>query len=202
MKVLKHQGCCGMMLRKEDFAVVLDFLPHGKAGEAKQEPVVQAIGDYAFTLLELVSKTGVSAEIGERVYVGREQRDKIDHIRGRISYRDLTSSAQRQLDKTVREIIKTREKDFVSFINTAGAVNIRSHTLEHLPSVGKKHLQTMLEERHKKPFENFEDIHARVPHLGNPLEIFAQRVTEELKGGQKYYLFTKKPPDEEEPRRW
>ena len=36
------------MFKKEDFAVVLDFLPHGKAGEAKQEPVVQCVGELFF----------------------------------------------------------------------------------------------------------------------------------------------------------
>ena len=192
------------MFGKEDFAVVLDFLPHGKAGEAKQEPIVQAVGETYFTLLELVAKAGVQVEIEERVYIGRDQRDKVERIRGRVLYGDLTSAAQRQLDKVVRENVKTREKEFVNFVNNAGAINIRSHTLEHLPSVGKKHLRTMLEEREKRKFESFDDIHRRVPHLGNPVEIFVQRILAELKGGEKYYLFAKKPPspEDERERRW
>ena len=191
------------MFGKEDFAIVLDFLPHGKAGEARQEPVVQVVGETYFTLLELVAKSGAQIGIEERVYIGREQRDKIERIRGRILYGDLTSSAQRQLDKVVRETVKAREKEFVGFINNAGAINIRSHTIEHLPSVGKKHLQTMLDERKKKPFESFDDIHKRVPHLGSPLEIFVQRILAELKSGEKYYLFVKKPlPPEEQQKRW
>ena len=186
---------------KEDYAIVLDFLPQGRAGEAKQEPLVQAVGERFFTLLELVSKQGVQVSIGERVYIGHDQREKIERIRGRVSYNDLTNSAQRQLESTVKEIVKAREKDFVNFVNSAGAINIRSHTLEHLPSIGKKHLQTLLEERTKKPFESFDDMHKRVPHLGKPLEIFSERVLIELKGGEKYYLFAKRPPSEEEERR-
>lgn len=189
-----------IVFKKEDFAVVLDFLPHGKAGEAQQEPVIQCMGESFFTLLECVAKPGISVQVGDKVYIGREERDKVDHIRGRIQYNQLTSSAQRQLETSVREIVKAREKEFVDFVNRAGPINIRSHSLEHLPSVGKKHLQSLLDERTKKPFESFEDIHSRVAHLGNPLEIFVQRILVELKGEEKYYLFVKMPSREE--RRW
>lgn len=185
------------MFKKEDFAVVLDFLPHGKAGEAKQEPLIQCVGEQFFTLLECVAKEGSQISVSSRVYIGREQRDVVDHIRGRINYADLTSSAQRQLEPTVRDVVAAREKEFVEFVNKAGPINIRSHALEHLPSVGKKHLQSLLDERAKKPFESFEDIHKRVAHLGNPLDIFVQRVLVELQGGEKYYLFVKMPAREE-----
>jgi len=187
------------VFKKEDFAIVIDFLPHGKAGEAKQEPVVQCMGESFFTLLECVAKAGVALEINERVYIGRDQRDKIDHIRGRILYNDLTTAAQRQLDSVVRNTVQAREKEFVEFVNRAGPINIRSHALEHLPSVGKKHLQNILDEREKTPFGSFEDIHKRVSHLGNPLEIFVQRILLELQGKEKYYLFVKMPREE---RRW
>lgn len=187
------------MFKKEDFAIVLDFLPHGKAGEAKQEPVVQCVGELFFTLLECVAKPGLAIDVGERIYIGRDQREKVDHIRGRIDYGNLTTSAQRQLDSVVRSVVQAREKEFVEFVNRAGSINIRSHALEHLPSVGKKHLQNILDEREKKKFESFEDIHARVSHLGSPLEIFVQRIMLELQGKEKYYLFVKMPRDE---RRW
>ena len=103
----------------------------------------------------------------------------------------------------MRKIIVAREKEFVNFINTAGAITIRAHALEHLPSIGKKHLESILDERKRKPFESFDDIQKRVPHLGNPLDIFAERIMLELKGGEKYYLFVKKPVSEtEEDRRY
>ncbi|MBS3069971.1 DUF655 domain-containing protein [Candidatus Micrarchaeota archaeon] len=187
------------MFKKEDFAVVLDFLPHGKAGEAKQEPVVQCVGELFFTLLECVAKPGIAIDVDEKIYIGREQREKIDHIRGRIAYADLTTSAQRQLDSVVRSVVQAREKEFVEFVNRAGPINIRSHALEHLPSVGKKHLQNILDERERQKFESFEDIHKRVAHLGNPLEIFVQRIMLEIQGKEKYYLFVKMPRDD---RRW
>ncbi|HEV8290251.1 MAG TPA: DUF655 domain-containing protein, partial [Candidatus Norongarragalinales archaeon] len=123
-----------------------------------------------------------------------------DLVKGRIRYMDLTGSSQRELEPIVRQIVKSREPDFVNFFNRAGAINIRSHTLEHIPGIGKKHLQDILDAREKKPFESFHDISARVAHLGNPEDLIVQRIVEELKGEAKYYLFAKAPAAPEEER--
>lgn len=181
------------MFKREENAFVLDFLPSGKPGEAKKEAIAQVMGEYYFTLLEVVVKKDVSLSVGELVYVGKGVRDKVDYIKSRIFYNQLTNSAQRELSVLLREKIKLREKEFVSFINRAGAINIRVHSLELLPSIGKKHLQSILEERSKKPFESFEDIQKRVPHLGSIEDVFVNRIIEELHGESKYYLFTIPP---------
>ena len=186
------------MFKKEEFAVALDFLPHGKSSEASREPVVQVIGETQFTLLEVVPKPGVRVEQGERVYIGKEERDKVDHIKSRISYEELTSTSQRELEPVIRRIVQDKEKDLVNFLNHAGALNIRSHALEHLPGIGKKHLDVLLHERERKPFEGFADVSARVPHLSRVEDLFVQRVIQELKGEEKYYLFVKAPRSEEE----
>lgn len=184
------------MFKKEDYAIALDFLPYGKSGEARGEPVVQVIGETQFTLLEVVPKQGIRIAERERVYIGRDERDKVDHIKGRIEYNELTSTAQREAEEVVRKLVTEKEKEFVAFINQAGPLNIRAHALEHLPTIGKKHLEALLQERGKKPFESFADIQTRVSHLGKVDEIFVQRVLNELKGLEKYYLFVKAPREE------
>ena len=186
------------MFKKEEYAIALDFLPHGKSAEASKEPVVQVIGEAQFTLLEVVPKPGVRVEQGERVYIGKEEREKIEHIKSRIAYAELTSTSQRELEPVVRRIVQEKEKDLVNFLNHSGALNIRSHALEHLPGIGKKHLDVLLHERERKPFEGFVDVSARVPHLGRVEDLFVQRIIQELKGEEKYYLFVKAPRSEEE----
>ncbi|MFA6048464.1 MAG: DUF655 domain-containing protein [Candidatus Micrarchaeia archaeon] len=188
------------MFKKEDYAIVLDFLPQGRATEARREPVAQVIGEQYFTLLEVSVKPDAKLAPGDRVYIGRDARDQVDHIRGRINSDGLTNGAQRELGPTIRKIILTREKEFVDFLNRAGAINIRAHVLELLPGVGKKHLQDLVAERSKKPFESFADVQTRVPHMIKAEELFVQRITEELKGGSKYYLFVKIPQGEREDR--
>jgi len=176
---------------REEYALVLDFLPYGKSGEARREPIAQLLGESYFTLLEAVPKEGIELKQGQRVYVGKEERKEIDRIKGRILFSDLTSVAKTQAESVILGLVKEREKQFVDFLNKAGAINIRSHYLEHLPSIGKKHLSGLLDERSKKLFESFEDVQKRVPHLGNVREIFVERILHELSGNAKYYLFTK-----------
>ncbi len=181
------------MFQREEYAIVLDFLPHGKAGEAAREPVAQLIGENKFTLLEAIPKPDVKLEVGERVYIGRGVRDKIGRIRGRINFSDLTSAAQNEAKRAIKQLIKEREAFFVDFFNKAGPINIRAHTLEHIPSVGKKHLQAILDARKQKPFESFKDIQTRVPHLQKIDELLLERILHELTGHAKHYLFTKPP---------
>ncbi len=181
------------MLKREENAIVLDFLPSGRSNAARQEPIAQLLGDTYFTLLDVVVKPGVSLSPGERVYIGRDERDKVDHIKGRITFNDLTASAQREAEGEIRNLVAVREQDFVTFLNRAGAINIRAHSLELLPSIGKKNLQSLLDAREAKLFTSFEDVKSRVPGVGNVAEVFVQRIIEELRGESKYYLFTKAP---------
>jgi putative nucleotide binding protein len=177
---------------------VLDFFPSGKPGEATREPVVQMVGEQYFTLLEASLKPDAKAKTGDRLYLGKGERDLVSQVKGRIQWPQLSAASQRELEPAVRKIVTARETEFVNFLNRAGAVSIRLHTLELLPSIGKKHLASMLDARERKPFLSFEDVHQRVPHLGNPADLFVQRIVEELRGESKYYLFTKPPAREEE----
>lgn len=186
------------MIRREEHALVLDFLPYGRSTAAQGEPMAQVAGDGYFTLLELVLKRDAKVSAGETLYIGPGERDKIDHIGGRITYQQLTSSAQKELEPVVRKIVQAREADFVNFFNRAGPINIRAHTLELLPSIGKKHLQAILAERDKKPFASFQDIHERVSTIGSVEEIFVNRILEEVRGESKYYFFVKPMRPEEE----
>ncbi|NUN11140.1 DUF655 domain-containing protein [Candidatus Micrarchaeota archaeon] len=184
-------------MKREDYALVLDYLPYGKSGEAVKEPLAIVLGDSQFTLLEVVLKPGLKVDLFEKIYIGSDSRDKVDHIKQRIEYSHLTSGASRELDDAVKLIVKTKEAEFVNFLNKAGSLSIRSHSLEQLPSIGKKHLSALLTAREKTPFTSFEDVQKRVPHLINVEDIFVQRIVSELKGGEKYFLFTKPPRREE-----
>lgn len=186
------------MERREENALVLDYLPYGKSGEAQREPVAQVIGEAYYTLLEVVPKTEAKMKAGDRVYIGSGERDKIDHVKGRVQWRDLTSSAQNEAKTLLKKLVKEREAFFVEFFNRAGAINIRAHTLEHIPSVGKKHLSAILDARDRKKFESFEDVRARVPHLRHIEDLIVERIVHELEGEAKYYLFTKPPARHEE----
>jgi putative nucleotide binding protein len=75
--------------------------------------------------------------------------------------------------------------------NNAGPVNIREHSLELLPGVGKKHLQAILKAREEKRFESFSDITKRVSLLQDPIKLLTERVVIELRGDSRFYILTR-----------
>ena len=80
-------------LVKEEYAVVLDFLPNGHPFDNKsgiKTPIAQALGKDHFVLLELVTKKGNFLQPNEDVYIGQGKRDNIHHIYGKINYERLT----------------------------------------------------------------------------------------------------------------
>ncbi|MCL4403189.1 MAG: DUF655 domain-containing protein [Candidatus Marsarchaeota archaeon] len=177
--------------RKEDYARVLDFMLTGKSFSNKPEPLAQLIGEEWFTLLEASPKPGITMTAKERVYIGADERDKIALIKSRISYDELTQTAKGELPIVLNEIVKEKEQRFVEFFNKTGPLNIREHSLELLPGVGKKHLQAIIAARNEKPFESFSDISQRVPLLQDPMKLIVDRIISELGGTQRFYLFTK-----------
>ncbi len=174
----------------EEYAHVLDYLPTGKSFSVRSEPIVQLIGETRFTLLEAVPKvTDIRTE--ERIYIGKGVRDKISLIKSRLAYENLTEGSRSELPISIASIIRGDEKRFVDFFNNASPLNIRMHTLELLPGIGKKHLQAILEAREEKPFESFADISQRVALLQDPVKLLMERVLMELKGESRFYILTR-----------
>ncbi len=184
---------------KEDYAIVLDYLPTGYPNSYSNEPIVQAVGTQYFTLLELVARKGVNLLLQQKVYIGQDKRPEIERIKGRLPYDKLTHTAKEELEKAIENIIREDEHRFINFFNRAGPVTIRMHSLELLPGVGKRHMIQILEEREKKPFESFEDLTNRVKLLPDPVRMIKEKIMEELRGEAKYYLFVR--PPRTEPRR-
>ncbi|RLF12146.1 MAG: DUF655 domain-containing protein [Thermoprotei archaeon] len=181
----------------EEYAYVLDYLPRGHPFDRRpihlRKPVALAVGEDFFTLLELVPRDGVILTPGEKVFIGKGIREKVDHISRRISYEELTSSARDELVKVVDRVVRENERRFVEIFNTAPALTTRMHSLELIKGIGKKKLWEILEERRKKPFESFKDLEERVG-LRNMAEAIKDRILEELRGGQRYYLFVRPAP--------
>lgn len=183
------------MQQKEEYAIVLDFLPNGypleKAVGFRKTSIVQAIGKTTFALLELVPKKDIHMKAGDEVYIGSGKRDHIHHINGRISVDKLTATAHGELEFVIKNLIKVNEAQFVAFFNKAMPLSMRMHQLELLPGLGKKHMWEVVEERQGNPFKSFDDIRARVKLLPNPETLIMRRIMKELEGGEKHALFVK-----------
>lgn len=174
---------------KEEYVIILEYLPNGYPLEGKMIPIAQAIGEKNLTLLELVPRRGATIEIGEKVYIGEGKRDKIYYILGRLHREKLTETAKNNLQEFIGRIIKEREKEFVEFFNKSEAINKRIHQIELLPGFGKKHMKEIIEKRKEKEFENFEDIRNKIPNLPDPEKAIEKRIFKELTSLERYNLF-------------
>lgn len=178
----------------EEYAYVLDYLPQGRADDKSyhKTALALAVGETEFKLLEIIPKSNAVMAIGDRIYIGKEQekRDKVMSVKRRISYSDLTNAASNELPFTLETIIKNREKDFIKFFNEAESISTRMHSLELLPGLGNKTMWNILDERKKKPFDDFHDLTERVKTVHNPQKMIAGRITIELQERyEKHKLF-------------
>ena len=178
-------------MEKEEYAIVLEYLPNGYPLEGRMMPVAQAIGEINLTLLELAPRRGESLEIGERVYIGEGKRDKISFIKGRLPKEKLTEGAKNQIEEFVNKTVKEGSKRFVDFFNKSEAINKRIHQIEFLPGFGKKHMKEIIEARKEKPFESFEDMKKRIPNLPDPERAIEKRILQELTTMERYRLFVR-----------
>jgi putative nucleotide binding protein len=184
-----------MEKRYEEHAYILDFLPYGRATTRpgyRAGAVVQVIGEAFFTLLEAIVKEGLVLKPHTRVYVGKDKRDEITYIIGRISFDELTANAKMELPTAIEKIVLKNERYFVKFFNTAQAITPRMHAMELIPGIGKKYMWQIINERERKPFEHFADLQKRTS-MPEPSKLVAKRIVEELEGESKYRLFTRAP---------
>ncbi|RJQ20989.1 DUF655 domain-containing protein [Candidatus Woesearchaeota archaeon] len=178
---------------REEFAVVLDFLPHGSPLDTRpshrKTPLVQAIGKTHLVLLELVPKKEAQIQPLQEVYLGEGKRDEIHHIVGRIGLDKLTATARSTLELVLKDVIRKNEARFVTFFNKSQPLSTRMHQLELLPGLGKKHMWEIVERRDEKPFESFTDLKARVKLMPDPEKLIVRRILKELEGQEKHRLF-------------
>lgn len=184
----------------EEYAIVLDFLSKGKQKPGDKvplyakEPVVQAVGETYFTLLELVPYKFTTFSIREKIFIGKgDERKKIDHVKKRISYEDLTASAKFELPAVIENVTDNDEMRFLNFFNYAKPITTRMHQLELLPGVGKKLMWDIINEIKKGNFTDFDDLKKRV-RIIDPKKIIAKRILIEIENEQeKHRIFTRPP---------
>ncbi len=174
---------------KEEYAIILEYLPNGYPLDGKMMPIAQAIGETNLTILELVPRRGVTLEIGEKVYIGEGKRDKIYYILGRLHKEKLTETAKDHLQEFIQKLVKEKEKKFVEFFNKAEAINKRIHQIELLPGLGKKHTTEIIKQREEKEFVSFEDMKKRIQNLPDPEKSIEKRIIKELTSIERYNLF-------------
>jgi len=177
----------------EEYAYVLDFMPRGKSVviKGREGPMVQGIGEERLTLLELLAMENQDLETGEKVKIGKEGREKIVSVLGKLTYEELSPEAKASLPTVVENLVKENESKYVAYFNELQPLTPRLHGLELIPGIGKTFMKEIVEMREKQPFTSFDDIQKRVG-VREPAKMVAKRIVEELSGDSRVSIFVKK----------
>ncbi|PSP72423.1 DUF655 domain-containing protein [Halobacteriales archaeon QS_3_64_16] len=172
--------------------VVLDFLPQGRPDDrqhnAEKVPLAHAIGEENFRLVELTIAQDADVSFGDRLEADGAAIERSSEI----TYENLTSTAESELEYVLEEIADREERRFVDIYNDAQPITLRLHQLNLLPGIGKKLRNTILDERKRSPFESFADVEERVAGLHDPQQVLIDRVLEELREDDlKYRMFAR-----------
>ena len=180
-------------LRKyEEYAYVLDSKSHTKSTtvHGRTGIIVVAIGEERLTLLEILGIENSTFNVGEKIYIGKEGRTKVQSVLGKMDYAKISDSAKNEIPGVVESIVTENEKKFVDYINNAQPLTPRIHALELIPGIGKTYLNVIIKEREKVQFESFDDIEKRAG-LKEPRKHLSQRIIEEISGETRMNLFVK-----------
>ena len=180
-------------LRKyEEYAYVLDSKSHTKSTtvHGRTGIIVVAIGEERLTLLEILGIENSTFNVGEKIYIGKEGRTKVQSVLGKMDYIKISDSAKNEIPGVVESIVTENEKKFVDYINNAQPLTPRIHALELIPGIGKTYLNVIIKEREKGQFESFDDIEKRAG-LKEPRKHLSQRIIEEISGETRMNLFVK-----------
>ncbi len=170
----------------EDYAFVIDYLPEGRpdSKDYQHESLILALGKDEFKLFELIPKEGENFLVGDKVYIGKDtdKREKIEHVKSRISWDELTHAAQSEVPYILEDIIDDEKDRFLKFYNNAHPITKKYHMLQLLPGLGKKKMNAILDKRKQNgEFESFEDLKDRVSLVHKPEKLIKDRIIEELK---------------------
>lgn len=177
----------------EEFAYIIDFTISGKSFTVKKREgvIIQAVGEERLTLLELLGDPSKNFDIGERVYIGREGREKIISVLGRLNFKDITQTSKNEIPLVIEKIIVTNEKRFIDYMNSAQPITPRIHALELIPGIGKTYTKSIIIEREKKKFESFKDLQERTG-IKELQKLIAKRIVDEISGEARMNLFVRK----------
>ena len=171
---------------------MLDFIRRGKSTiiREREGPIVQAIGEERQTILVILAADNANFITGEKIAIGKENRDKVISVLGKLNYEELTNESKNEILNVLEKLIHANESTYVAYFNELQPITPRLHALELIPGIGKTFMREIITERDRKPFQNFEDLEKRIG-IREPAKLIAKRIVEELSGSSRITIFVR-----------
>ena len=180
-------------LSKGTRVVILDILQHGGVDNPNHSwnPICQAIKLPTFQLYEILINKGEIITLQDKILI-TGQNDSLGKVQRTLKFDQLTPTSSDIITEVIKDYVAANEVKYIEFINRAGPITIKRHSLEILPGVGKKLMWEVVNEREKEKFTTYGDLHKRVPGF-KIVDAISKRIVEELENKDlKHYLFVKK----------
>ena len=101
-------------LRKyEEYAYVLDYKSRAKSTTVRGRigVIVIALGEERLTLLEILGIENSTFDVGERIYIGKEGRTKVQSVLGKMDYSKTSELTKNEIPKIPELVVTTNEKN-------------------------------------------------------------------------------------------
>jgi putative nucleotide binding protein len=178
-------------------AIILDFYPQGKSFSRRSSedynPLAITVTTEWFRFFDVILVPGTIFSVNDHIKLTNKNK-RILKLK-ELQFNQLSSSALENLPHTIKEIVRTNESRFISFLNQAHPLTTQMHQLQLLPGIGHKRMWKVLETRKSRPFTSFSDFTERTG-ISDPGTMFHNRILIELEESPKYRLFTKKMNDQ------
>ncbi len=144
--------------------------------EIRPGGLIFALTDGKMNLIKIRPKAGGKI-LDMGVKLNLEKRDFGD-VLGSVTYRSLSSPAQKNLAAVVESIISDNPEPFISFYNRAGNLSLKMHAFQLLPGIGKKKALEIIDMRGRDGWNEFASMDESCGIDGKNL--LAHRISEEI----------------------
>jgi len=155
------------------------------------KPNIYILGNKKFTPLELSLKKEVNVEVYEKVYFGKDHREKIETVVKWLSENDFLNVSKNVSLETIEKIIFENKDYYLHFINVNILKEEYKNLLQRALCVGPKTLDKIILARKDKPFISFSDLEKRCS-TKVIIKSIANKVYDEICGKDKFRIFSNK----------
>ncbi len=177
----------------EKFAYVIGIKRRAKSVIIKNKSgdILYALGQKFLNIMEILIYDNVMFEAGSKIPIDAVNRLNILSVLGRVQYKKTPDDIADAISPIVDTIVAKEEERFVEFINTAGPLTYRIHSLKTIPGISEKLSQNIIMERDDRKFDSYADIEERAS-VRNIAKNISSRIKEEIIDDTKTNVFVKR----------
>lgn len=149
------------------------------------------LGNKNFTPLELLLKNNENCDLLDKIYFGKEKRDKVQNVNKWISEIEFQEANKLIVYDAIQKIILDNELKYLEFINSNKDEELHKKTLSQSFRLGPKTTEKILTAKKEKEFESLKELEDRAK-TNIFMKNLIQKIYNEISGKDKLRIFANK----------